>query len=70
MATTYRIHKELKTPWIGKPYIEFQIIKEWEEFVMDWPDNFGDDKQFNRVIFKSVDRELVEKFIAELNEEK
>lgn len=64
----YTIQTELKTPWIGKPYIQYQLVKHWSTFVMDWPDHWGDDKNFQKVIFKSEDEALVNKFLEKLNE--
>ena len=66
--TKYSIQKELKTPWVGKPYIQYQLVKHWTQFVMDWPDHWGDDRNFQRVIFKSDDEKLVEKFFTQLQE--
>jgi len=68
-SVKYTIQKELKTPWIGKPYIQYQLVKHWSEFVMDWPDNWGDDRNFQRIIFKSEDEALVNKFLEKLNEQ-
>ena len=67
--THYTVQQELKTPWIGKPYIQYKIVKHWSEFVMEWLSHHGDDKNFNKVIFKSVDEALVKSFVEKLNKE-
>lgn len=65
--TYYTVQTELKTPWIGKPYIEYQLVKHWTQFEMDWPSHYGDDKNYQKVIFKSEDESLVTKFMEKLN---
>jgi len=63
----YTIQTEFKTPWFGKPYIQYQLVKHWSQFVMDWPDNYGDDRNYQKVIFKSENKALVNKFMDKLN---
>lgn len=65
-STYYTVKTELKTPWIGKPYIQYQLVKHWSQFEMDWPGNYGDDRDYQKVIFKSDDESLVNKFLEKL----
>jgi len=63
---TYKIETELKNPWWSVAYVEYQLVKMWSEFVMDWPDHHGDDRNFQKVIFKSVNKTDVEVLIKQL----
>ena len=65
--TYYTVKTELKTPWIGKPYIEYQLVKHWVDFEMYWPSNWGEDRNHQKVIFKSKEQDIVSKFMEKLN---
>ena len=63
MSVTYRyeINAELKKDFLMRPYIEYQLIKLWEIFGLSL--TYEDQ---SKVIFKSKDKSLVEKFMKEL----
>jgi hypothetical protein len=44
----YTLNVELKTPWIGKPYLEHHIVKHYFAFDMDC---FYEDRKYWKVIF-------------------
>lgn len=63
---TYRIDKKLKTPWFGKPHIEYQLVKEYDYFDYDSISCWGKWIRADMIILKSKDFTLINKFLKEL----
>lgn len=65
MRIKYSMHKELVTPWVGKPYMAYWLIKHFEIYkpIFDG----GGSYWTTNTIFKSKDKEMVERFLNELN---
>lgn len=67
---SYKIGKEFKSPLFGKPYIQYQLIQEFDYFDYNINTCWGETVRRSRVIFKSKDFYQVSKFLGELKEGK